>query len=103
MISLIIKHFIFERALDVFFNSVQKNVISFKARSIPLSNIKKVVDEKNGIICYSTYYEGKLIETKVNSEVIQDLKAMHSIDIEAMMIEALKFEAVMSTMGPEAI
>lgn len=88
-----------ESALDVFFNTVRANIISWKAQSITLTNIKKFEDKDTGMICYSSYYEGKLIKTVVSKEVIDDLKAMHGIDIDSTMIEALQHEAVMSTMN----
>ena len=104
MISTLVKHFVFERALDVFFNAVQKNIISWRAQDVVLSNIRKVTDTESGSIHYSTYYEGKFIKTEITLEVIQDLSAMHGITdeyIDSMMTEALQFEAMASVMTYE--
>lgn len=103
MIETLIKHVIIETAIDAFFQNVQKNIISFKAQQVILSNIRKVRDTKNGTITYSTYYEGKLIKSTVTLEVISDLKAMHGIDIDETMMDALKYEAMVSVFGYENI
>jgi len=106
MISLLLKHLVYECTLDVFFNAVHKNIMVWNAQDIVLSNIKKYKDNKTGCLHYTAYHEGKRLESKVSLEVINDLSAMHGIDevyLDNMMCEALQFEAQASVVGYENI
>lgn len=91
MISVLLKHLILETACEVFFSTIQKNIITWKAHQISLSNIRKIKND-DGSIEYSTYYEGRLIKHTVTFELQQDLLAMHGVDIDKLMIEALAYE-----------
>jgi len=106
MISLLLKHLVYECTLDVFFHAVHKNIMVWKARDIALSNVKKYTDSKTGCLHYTTYYEGNFIESKISLEVINDVRAMNGIDdidLDNMMRESLQFEAQASVVGYENI
>jgi hypothetical protein len=98
MISILIKHFIYEHALEVFFHTVQKNIISWKAQQIILSNIKKTENSVDGTITYSTYYEGRLITYKVTRELIHDIGLIHGVILDDIIYESLQYEAMVSVM-----
>jgi len=105
MSSTLVKHVIYESALDVLFNTIHNNIITWKASTLQLTNFTRtdLIGPDGPYIEYSTYYNGEIHKSNITLELINDLSAMTSVDddyIDALMRESLQHEIIFKQENP---